>query len=281
MSEAAQRIWGLGPPGPSGVQGQSPWPVFVVLLVFCFLGPLAWHADPSAIVADLSLQPPSWAHPVGTDDLGRDQLARLMQAGAATLEVALPAALVSFVLGLGYGVASGLGPVLVDRVMMRLLDALLALPALLVLLCVAAVVPVSGPVLVAMIGLTGWAALARLVRNEVVAARGSDYVLAARQLGGGQVYIARRHLVPAMGTLLAVQATFLVGDSILALSALSFLGLGVPPPQASWGSMLQAGLGLVDLGAWWLIVPPGLLIVASLYATAAVGRWIVARAVAA
>jgi peptide/nickel transport system permease protein len=157
----------------------------------------------------------------------------------------------------------------------------LALPALLVLLCVAAVVPVSGPVLVAMIGLTGWAALARLVRNEVVAARGSDYVLAARQLGGGQVYIARRHLVPAMGTLLAVQATFLVGDSILALSALSFLGLGVPPPQASWGSMLQAGLGLVDLGAWWLIVPPGLLIVASLYATAAVGRWIVARAVAA
>ncbi len=81
--------------------------------------------------------------------------------------------------------------------------------------------------------------------------------------------------------MLAVQATFLVGDSILALSALSFLGLGVPPPQASWGSMLQSGLGLVDLGIWWLILPPGLLIVASLFATAALGRWLLARSEAA
>jgi peptide/nickel transport system permease protein len=248
-----------------------------VLLAFCFLGPLLWSVDPNAIVPDHPLLAPAWQHPLGCDDLGRDQLARLMQGGAATLLVALPGAALAFVLGVIYGLLAGLGPGWVDRVLMRVLDAVLALPGLVVLLCLAALVPISAPALIVLIGATGWPALARLVRNETLATKGRDFVLAARQLGGGPVYIARRHVVPVMGKLLAVQATFLVGDCILALSALSFLGLGVPPPQASWGSMLQSGLGLVDLGAWWLILPPGLLIVASLFAVASLGRWLLAR----
>ena len=160
---------------------------------------------------------------------------------------------------------------------MRLLDAVLALPTLLVLLCFASLVPVSTVSLIGLIGVVAWPSLARLVRTETVALRNRPYVQVARQLGGGLPYIARRHLLPGMGRLLAVQAIFLVGDSILALSALSFLGLGVPPPAASWGQMLQSGLGLIDLGAWWLTLPPGLLIVASLWATASLGRAMLAR----
>jgi len=275
--EAKTFAW-LSPPSP-----RQPYKSFLVLffkkellaslilLAFCFLGPLLWHVDPSAIMPDLPLAAPTLAHPLGTDDLGRDQLARLMQGGAATLSVAIPAAFLAFVLALFYGLLAGLGPAWLDRVLMRLLDAVLALPALLVLLCLAALVPVDTPMLILLIGVTGWPAMARLVRNEVLAVRQRDFVLAARQLGGGPITVARLHILPVMGTLLVVQAMFLLGDSILALSSLSFLGLGVPPPQASWGGMLQSGLGLVDLGAWWLILPPGLLIVASLWATAALG----------
>ena len=264
----------------TGARGGIPG-LLLVLVVFCFAGPLLWHLNPNLIAATAPLAPPGWAHPLGTDDLGRDQLARLMQGGAATLIVAAPATALAFALGLIYGLLAGLGPAWLDRAFMRLLDAVLALPALLVLLCLAALVPVSAPALILLIGVTGWPALARLVRNEAVAARGRDYVLAARQLGAGPLHIARRHVLPAMARLLAVQATFLLGDSILALSALSFLGLGAPAPQASWGSMLQSGLALVDLGAWWLILPPGILIVASLFATASLGRWLLARDAAA
>jgi peptide/nickel transport system permease protein len=251
--------------------------VSFVLLAFCFLGPLLWQVDPASIEPTLPLATPTLAHPIGTDELGRDQLARLMQGGAATLSVVIPAACLAFALAVLYGLIAGLGPPLLDRVLMRLLDAVLALPDLLVLLCLAALVPVTTPMLILLIGLTEWPAMARLVRNEVLAARQRDFVLVARQLGGGPFTIARLHLLPVMGTLLIVQAMFLLGDAILALSSLSFLGLGVPPPEASWGGMLQSGLGLVDLGAWWLIVPPGLLIVASLWATAALGRTLLGR----
>lgn len=275
---------GPGDLSPAGshlkVRGRAPGLVFL-LLAFCFVGPLIWRLDPNTIVPDVPLAAPDFIHPLGTDDLGRDQLARLMQGGAATLLVALPGAALAFFIGVAYGLLAGLGPAWLDRVLMRLLDAMLALPGLLVLLCLASLVPITTPALVLLIGATGWPTLARLVRNEALAIRERDFVLVARQLGGGPFYIARRHLVPAMGNLLAVQATFLVGDSILGLSALSFLGLGVPPPQASWGSMLQSGLGLVDLGAWWLILPPGFLIVASLFATASLGRWLLARGEAA
>jgi peptide/nickel transport system permease protein len=195
-----------------------------------------------------------------------------MRGGAATLLVAIPAAVVSFVLAVFYGVASGLAPPLLDRVLMRVLDAVLALPALLILLCFAALLPISTPVMIGLIGVVGWPAMARLVRTETLAARGRPYVLVARQLGARWPYVAARHVLPGISRLLAVQAIFLLGDSILALSSLSFLGLGVPPPAASWGQMLQSGLGLVDLAAWWLILPPGLLIVASLWSVAGLGR---------
>jgi peptide/nickel transport system permease protein len=247
-----------------------------ILVSFCIFGPWLWRVDGDAVSAGRALMAPSWGHPVGTDALGRDELARLMQGGVETLVIAVPATLLAFGFGVAYGLLAGFAPAPLARLMMLVLDALLALPSLVVLLCGASVLPLSGVSVAVLIGASTWFALARQVRTEIVALRHRDFALAARQLGPTGWHMARVHYMPNMGRLLAVNATFLFGDSVLALSALSFLGLGVAPPAASWGGMLQSGLGLVDIGAWWLILPPGLLITASLFAAAAAGQSLLA-----
>jgi peptide/nickel transport system permease protein len=204
--------------------------------------------------------------------LGRDELARLMRGGTETFAVALPATVLAFVLGVAYGLVAGAAPVVPARLLMRLLDALLALPTLVVLLCGASVLPLGTVSVSVLIGVTAWFGFARLVRTEMVALRGRDFAAAARQLGAGPWHMARVHFLPNMVPLLVANAVFLLGDSVLALSSLSFLGLGVPPPAASWGSMLQSGLYLMDIGAWWLILPPGLLIALTLFGAASLGR---------
>jgi peptide/nickel transport system permease protein len=248
-----------------------------LVLAFTFVGPLLYTADPYAIHPLHALQPPSRSFPLGTDELGRDGLALLLAGGRATLAVALPAAVLAFFTGLGYGLLAGLGPGWLDRVLMRLLDVVLALPSLVVLIFFAAIVPLNNLSLVLLLGFISWPGLARLVRNEVLAQRGRDFILAAQQSGAGPFYLARVHLLRVMAPVLVVNGTFLVGDSIFALSALSFLGLGVQPPQVSWGSLMQAALDIIALAPWWLIVPPGLLIFASLLAASLTGRGLVRR----
>ncbi len=238
---------------------------------FCFLGPLVWTHDPAAIDPATVLRGPSWLHPAGTDGLGRDQLARLMQGGAATLLVAGPGAALAFGFGTAYGVASGLSPRWLDAALMRVLDAILALPALVVVIALGALMDLNEGALILLLGAVAWAPLARLVRNEAVAIRGRDFIQASQQMGGGFWHLARVHLLPVMQSVLLVNFTLLVGDCIALISALGFLGLGVQPPRTSWGQLLQEGLMLVDLHPWWLVAPPGLLIAASLLATSLAG----------
>jgi peptide/nickel transport system permease protein len=242
-----------------------------LLILFCAAGPFLWPASPTRLNPDLALAPPMWTHPVGTDELGRDELARLMRGGRETLEVAIPATVLAFVLGVAYGLLAGFAPAFPSRLLMRVLDALLALPTLVVLLCGASVLPLTEVSVCVLIGVTGWFGLARLVRGEMVALRQREFVHAAWQLGAGPLHMARVHFLPNMVALLAANGVFLLGDSVLSLSALSFLGLGVSPPAASWGSMLQSGILLVDIGAWWLILPPGFLIAAALFGAASLG----------
>ncbi|HTZ69313.1 MAG TPA: ABC transporter permease [Acetobacteraceae bacterium] len=244
----------------------------LAIVLACLIGPLLWPADPAALHYDLPVAPPSWLHPLGTDELGRDELARLLQGGLETLKIAVPAAALAFAIGVAFGLLAGMVPASGVRLLAPLLDALLALPPLVVLLCGAALLPRNAVSVAVLIGVTAWPALARLVLIETVSLRGRDFAWASRLLGAGAVRMALHHYVPNMRRLLAVNAMFLLGDAILALSAMSFLGLGVPPPAASWGGMLQGGLGLIDLGAWWLILPPGLAITACLLATGAAGR---------
>jgi peptide/nickel transport system permease protein len=239
--------------------------------------PFVYPVDPFAIHPDHALEAPSWMFPLGTDELGRDELALMLSGGFATLIVALPSAVVSFVVGVAYGLAAGLGPAWLDRVLMRLLDAVLALPSLIILIFFASLVTLDDTSLILLLGLIAWPPLARLVRNETIAQRGRDFVLATEQLGASRVYIARVHLIRVMAPVLVVNGTFLVGDSVFAISGLSFLGLGVQPPQVSWGSMLESALDIVALDPWWLILPPGLLIFGSLLAASLTGQGLLAR----
>ena len=243
-----------------------------LILASGFVAPFVYTANPYTIHPAHALEAPSMAFPFGTDELGRDALAQLLSAGYATLVVALPAAVVSFFTGTAYGFISGLAPSWLDKVLMRLLDVFLALPSLIVLLFFASLVHLSNINLILLLGLISWPSLARLVRNEVLAQRGRDFMLAAQQSGASRGYLARVHLLRVIAPILVVNGTFMIGDSILTISALSFLGLGVQPPQQSWGSLLENALDIAALDPWWLILPPGLLVFGSLLAASLTGQ---------
>jgi len=249
----------------------------VIILFLGFAGPFLYAVDPYAINPAQALSGPSLAFPLGTDELGRDELALLLSGGLYTLIISLPAAILAFFVGVAYGLASGLGPAWLDRLLMRLLDAILALPSLIILIFFASLVTLTNFNLILLLGFISWPSLARLVRNETLAQRGRDFVLAAEQLGAGRFYIARVHLLRVMAPILVVNGTFMVGDSIFALSSLSFLGLGVQPPEVSWGSMLESSLDLIALNPWWLILPPGLLVFGSLIAASLTGQGLLLR----
>ncbi len=277
MLEARVRLRRVRLPLPANAALLAGIVLGAAILALCFLLPLLWTVDPYALDPSSPLAPPSWRSPLGTDEIGRDGLARVLDAGQATLSVAIPGAVITFLAGLLYGLCSGLAPSWLDATLMRLLDAVLALPGLVVLIFFAAILRLSTPSLILLLGLISWPPLARLVRNETRAIRERDFVAAARQMGGGLLHIATTHLLRVMAPVLAVNFTFLVGDMVLVLSALSFLGLGVQPPQTSWGGLLESALQLVALDPWWLILPPGLLIFASLLAASLIGQGLLDR----
>ncbi len=252
--------------------------VLSALILFVgLIAPFLYPPDPFAIHPDHALQGPSLMFPFGTDELGRDGLALLLSGGLATLVVSLPAAALAFITGVAYGLASGLAPAWVDRIMMRLLDAILALPSLIILIFFASLVTLDNSSLILLLGFISWPSLARLVRNETIAQKNRDFVLATQQLGAGRFYIARVHLLRVMAPILVVNGTFMVGDAVFALSALSFLGLGVQPPRVSWGSLLESSLDIIALDPWWLILPPGIMVFAALLAASLTGQGLLAR----
>ncbi|MEJ2654774.1 MAG: ABC transporter permease [Acidihalobacter sp.] len=219
----------------------------------------------------------SWKFLLGTDNLGRDMLARMMAGGQATLQVGLLGSLIAMCAGIVYGMFSAMSPGWLDKILMRLLDAVLAIPTLVLMIFFAAIMPLNTLSLVLLLGLVSWPGLARIVRNEALAYRERDYILAARQFGASSLYVARSHMLRAMLPILIVNATFMVADVILALAGLSFLGLGIQPPRASWGGLLNEGVQQVFLGSWWLIVFPGLAIFAAIVAMNLIGQGLLAR----
>ncbi|MFE0192122.1 ABC transporter permease [Streptomyces sp. NPDC059008] len=235
--------------------------LLLALLAFCFLGPLIHPTD--QIHTDLSQasRAPGAGHPLGTTDLGYDLLGRLMYGGRTSLEVGLAAGLLAALFGTVYGAVAGYCGGWADAAMMRITDAALAVPALFLLVVVAAIVTPSKPVLILIIASVAWLSPARLVRGEALALRSRDYVHAMRLMGGGGGRAVFRHILPnAVGTVI-VNATFQVADAILYVAYLSFLGLSIPPPAADWGSLLSAGITYTQVGHWWLIFPPGIAIV--------------------
>jgi peptide/nickel transport system permease protein len=254
----ASRQWRLFWSSPLAWAGTI---MLVFVVSFSFLGPLVWRAPIDNIDINAMLQPPSWAHPLGTDSLGRDMLARLMVGGQVSLIVGFVAALASMVIGTAYGMVSAIvgGPV--DVVMMRIIDALFAIPTLFLLLLVNAVFPPSAVLLTVVLTATSWFSVTRLVRAEVLSVRTRDFVEAARSSGATTGRVMRRHLLPNIIGVVTVTTTFQVGGIILTVAALSFLGLGLPPPAPNWGELLSDSMSYIFQGAWWLMYPPGLMIV--------------------
>ncbi len=198
---------------------------------------------------------------LGTDALGRDVLARLLWGGRVSLAVGVVALLVAVVAGTSLGLLAGWRGGLVDGVLMRLADALLAIPALFLLLLLAATFRPSLTVLILMLGGLSWMGVARLVRGQVLSLKEREFVLAARGIGASGLRIALVHLLPNTITPLSQDAALRLGDLILAEASLSFLGFGVAPPLPSWGGMVADG-GEVLGTAWWLIVVPGVAVAA-------------------
>ncbi|MBO0804184.1 MAG: ABC transporter permease [Nocardiopsaceae bacterium] len=245
--------------------------VIVVMLGFSFLGPLFYHTNQVATDLPASLRPPGGGHPLGTDNEGHDVLGRLMVAGQSSLEVGLAAAAVATIIGVCYGAISGFAGGILDGIMMRLVDGLLAIPTIFLLVFLFTVYQASTLLLVLVIGLVAWLVPARLVRAETLSLRTREYVQAVRVMGGSGRRMVALHIVPnTIGTIM-VNATFQVADAILALASLGFLGLGVQPPATNWGAMLSTGINYVYANDWWLIYPPGIAIVLTVMAFNAVG----------
>jgi peptide/nickel transport system permease protein len=184
-----------------------------------------------------------------------------MIGGQISLEVGLAAAVLATVLGTLWGAIAGYFGGWTDSVMMRLVDALLAIPTLFLALVVVSMFPPTETELILVIALTSWLTTSRLIRGEALSLRVRDYVQAMRVMGGGSARAVFRHIAPnSIGTII-VNATFQVADAILLVVALSYLGLGIRPPQTDWGGMLNAGINSVYNGYWWQIFPAGILII--------------------
>ena len=220
------------------------------------LAPWLAPADPTAIHLEEALLAPSPHHWLGTDQLGRDVASRLLYGARVSLSVGLVAIGLATLVGIAVGAAAGYFGGLVDALLMRAADIMLCFPTLFLILAVVAFI---GPMLLnimAVIGLTSWMGIARLVRAEILSLRTREFVLAARVAGASPCWIIRRHLLPNALAPILVNITFGMAGAILVESGLSFLGIGIQPPTPSWGNMLSEGKATLGV-AWWLTVAPG------------------------
>jgi len=247
--------------------------ILLALAVVALGAPWIAPYDPLAVNLPEALLPPSSAHWLGTDPLGRDVLSRLIYGARISLTIGFIAVGIAVLVGTVVGSVAGFYGGWIDTALMRLVDTLLSIPSVFLLLAVIAIIGPSIQLIMAVIGLTGWMGVARLVRAEVLSLKEREFVLAARVLGASPLRLLRRHLLPnAMGPVL-VSATLGVGGAILTESVLSYLGLGVQPPTPSWGNVLNEGR--VALGvAWWLTLTPGLCILITVLAFNLLGEGI-------
>jgi oligopeptide transport system permease protein len=220
--------------------------------------------DPDRQDLVLGATPPSWVHPCGTDLLGRDLLARILYGGRISILVGLVATLVSFVVGVSWGAAAGYAGGRTDMAMMRAVDVLYSLPYMFLVILLMVYFSRSLWMLFAALGLVQWLTMARIVRGQVLSLKAQEFVEAARALGAGSGHIVFRHLVPnALGPII-VYATLTVPAVMLQEAFLSFLGLGVQPPSASWGTLVNEGAGVLAIFPW-MVVFPGLALALTLF----------------
>ena len=249
--------------------------LLVLIVTLTVLGPLFFRYQPD-LTSKAQFSPPSWEHPFGTDVNGRDELSRVLQGARISLLVGACGAVISFIVGTAYGMISGYFGGRVDEWMMRFVDILYSIPRLLIIMV--AVSSFDPPLkewlarngwmsllgfsrvllLIVVLGLNAWLSLARIVRGQVLSLKEQQFVLAARALGQSHTCIILRHLLPNLLGIVTVYLTLTIPQVILDESFLSFLGLGIQAPQASWGSLLSDGANAINpvRSYWWLLVFP-------------------------
>lgn len=245
--------------------------LFLILVaIVAIFAPLIAPYDPNQQDLINLLQGPSWAHPLGTDALGRDVLSRLIYGGRVSLLVGVVSVIIAMVVGVFLGLLSAMAGGRVDDIIMRMTDLSLTLPGVLIALAVAATIGPSLINVILIIGLLYWAQFARMIRGEALSVRELDYVQAARAIGCSPLRILLAHILPNVVNTIIVLATLEVAAAILLESTLSFLGVGVPPPTPTWGMMISEGRSYVELG-WWTVTFPGLALMLTVLAANLLG----------
>jgi peptide/nickel transport system permease protein len=240
--------------------------LIVLMILFCFVGPVIYPTNQVTTVITRSNLAPNASYPLGTDSNGFNILGRLMVAGQLSLEVGISVAIIATVFGSLWGAAAGWFGGIVDAVMMRIVDTLLAIPWIFLFLFLTSVMKPSVGLIIGVLSLLSWLVPARLARAETLSLRNRDFVQATRMLGGTGKRIVLRHIIPNAMGVIVVNATLQVADSILALALLSYLGFGPPPPTASWGGMLSNGINFLFDGYWWSVYPVAILIILTVLA---------------
>ena len=245
--------------------------VILAVTLASLLAPWLAPYDPDDPDAEATLVSVSLRHPLGTDVYGRDQLSRLIHAGRVDLLVALSATAIALTLGSALGAGAGYRGGWVDQLVMRGVDAVMAFPAFILAMAITAALGNSIANVVAAIAITHVPIYTRLIRGEMLRIRETEYAEAARTVGSRPHQIVLFHLLPNCVPPLVVQATLAMGFAILTVAALSFIGLGIQPPQSEWGQMTAEGAGYVVSGEWWLVLFPGFAIMLTVLAFNLVG----------
>lgn len=252
--------------------------IVLVVLLFAVAGPWIAPFSPDEPNLRARFKPPGYSdsngtYVLGTDQLGRDMLSRLIVGSRVSVIVGLIAVAISGTLGVLLGVLAGFSGGWIDALIMRVADALLGIPFIILAIAISGAIGPGLFTLIALLGFTGWETYARITRGEVLVVRSLDYVMAARVIGQREGLIAIRHVVPNVLSSAIVLAALQVGTTILAESSLSFLGLGVQPPNITWGLMLADGRQYIG-SAWWMATFPGIAITITVLGVVFLGDWL-------
>lgn len=261
---------------------KSPWYkgkplISMALLGIIIMGSLCCgifiSGDPAYMNLSVSNSPPSESAWFGTDSMGRNIFSMIWYGGRVSLFIGVLGAFISTVIGVVLGAFSGLAPSWMDTLLMRFTEIVLSIPDLLLIVLIQAVLGKANVLSVALvIGVTSWTSIAKVVRTEVRQIKGSEYILAARCMGGGFFYILRRHLAPNFISSIMFMVVMNLRSAIIAESTLSFMGIGLPLETVSWGSMLSMSERALLTGSWWIILIPGIFLITTLVSITSIGH---------
>lgn len=249
--------------------------VLAVIILGCILCEIFIPYDPTRMMLDKISMAPSTEHIFGTDTLGRDLFSVIWYGGRISITVGLLATLISTSIAVIYGTAAGLVADRLDDLMMRATEILMSIPHILMVIFIQAIWGEASVISISVvIGITGWMAVAKMVRSEVKQLRSAGFVLAARTMGAGFFYILRKHLMPNFMSAIMFMIVTNIGSAIAMEATLSFMGLGLPTDIISWGSLMSLSQRAMLTGAWWILIIPGVFLVITLICITDIGEYL-------